>query len=174
MSDPFVGQIMIFGGNYAPVGWLLCNGAVLSIAQYSPLYAIIGNTFGGDGQTTFGLPDFRGRAPVHAGASQGPGLSRYVAGQTGGAEIVAITLPTLAPHSHPVKVPANNESATVTRPGGSIPGVGPTYEPAASADAALGATACGIAGGNQPHENRMPFIAMNYIICYEGIFPPRG
>jgi microcystin-dependent protein len=174
MSDPFVGQIMIFGGNYAPQGWLFCNGALLPIAQYAPLFALIGTTFGGDGQTTFAVPDLRGRAPVHAGASAGPGLSRYALGQMGGAETVPLTSQSMAAHSHSVKISANNESANVTRPGGAILGAGAIYEPPGSADATLGGVSCGDIGGDKPHENRMPFIAMNYIICFEGIFPPRG
>jgi microcystin-dependent protein len=174
MSDPFVSQIMIFGGNYVPKGWLPCNGSLVQISQFQALFSLLGTTYGGDGQTTFGLPDLRGRAPVNAGASPGPGLAPYIPGQMGGAETVSITSESMAAHSHAVKVSANNEAATITRPGGAILGTGAIYEPAASADANLGGVSGGKAGGSQPHENRMPYIAMNYIICYEGIYPSHG
>ncbi len=174
MSDPFIGQIILFGGNYAPLNWAFCNGALLSIADHEALFAILGTTYGGDGQVTFALPDLRGRAPVHAGSGPGPGLSPYVLGQVGGLETVALSTGAIAAHSHPVKVAVRNEGATQSRPGGNILGAGNNYDAPASADAALGGVSVGEAGGNFPHENRQPYLACNYIISLTGIFPPHN
>ncbi|MBL8242470.1 MAG: phage tail protein [Bryobacterales bacterium] len=174
MSDPYIGQVILFGGNYAPLGWAFCDGSLLSIAQNTALFSILGTTYGGNGQTTFALPDLRGRAPVHAGASAGPGLSPYVIGETGGVESVTVTTGQLPGHNHGVKVAGHNEGHTQSRPGGNILGDGSNYDSPASADTSLGGVTCGLAGGSQPHENRQPFLACNYIIALEGIYPSRG
>lgn len=174
MSDPFIGQIILFAGNYAPRGWAFCNGDLLSIAEYTPLFAILGTTYGGDGQTTFAVPDLRGRAPVHVGSGPGPGLSPYALGQVGGLETVTLSTKELPGHSHPVKIAVRNEGATQSRPGGNILGAGNNYDAPASADASLGGVTAGAEGGNLAHENRQPYLACNYIIALEGIFPPHS
>jgi microcystin-dependent protein len=174
MSDPYLGQIILFGGNFAPRGWSMCNGAFLSIASNSALFSLIGTTYGGDGKVTFALPDLRGRAPVHAGSGPGPGLTPYTPGQVGGLEAVTLSTGEMAAHSHPAKIAAHNEGATQSRPGGNIPGAGNNYDAPASADASLGGVSGGLAGGNFPHENRQPYLACNYIICLEGIYPSRS
>ncbi len=174
MSDPYIGQIILFGGNFAPRGWSFCNGALLTIAGNEALFSLIGTTYGGDGQVTFALPDLRGRAPVHVGASPGPGRSPYVLGQVGGTETVPLSANQMAAHSHPVKVAARNESGSQTRPGGNILAAGNNYDSPTTADATLGGVSAGEAGGNFPHENRQPYLACNYIIALEGIYPSRS
>jgi microcystin-dependent protein len=114
MSEPFIGQIMLFGGNFAPVGWALCNGQLMSIAQNTALFPILGTTYGGNGTTTFALPDLRGRAAV--GFGQGPGLSNYDLGQSTGSEMVTLTVAQIPAHSHPVA--ANAAAANVQSPSG--------------------------------------------------------
>jgi len=174
MSDPFIGQIILFAGNYAPLNWAFCNGALLPISENEALFAILGTTYGGDGQVTFALPDLRGRAPVHVGGSPGPGRSPYALGQVGGIETVTLSTAQMAAHSHPVKAAARNEPGGQSRPGGNIPAAANNYDAPASADASLGGVSMGEAGGNFPHENRQPYLACNYIIALYGIFPSRG
>src|SRR5213083_1523824 len=114
MSEPFIGEIVMFGGNFAPRGWAFCNGQLLAIAQNTALFSILGTTYGGDGQTTFALPDLRGRSPVHAG--QGPGLSTYARGEQGGTEQVTLRAVELPPHNHILY--ASKADATASSPGG--------------------------------------------------------
>lgn len=173
MSDPYLGQIILFAGNFAPLNWAFCDGSLLSIADNSALFSILGTTFGGDGQTTFALPDLRGRAPVHAGSVPGPGVSHYSAGEKGGQEKVTLSSDQVPAHTLPVKIAVHNEGATQSRPGGNILGAGNNYDAPASADASLGGVSAGPAGGNQPHENRQPYLACNYIIALYGIYPSR-
>lgn len=173
MSDQYVGEIRMFGGNYAPEGWLPCDGRLLSISEYDVLYTLIGTTYGGDGVSTFAVPDLRGRVPINDG--QGPGLSYYAIGQAGGVNEVSLTSAEYPSHVHV----AQASKAT---------GAQPTSEgglPAASSSIALykadvpGATLNGAAvgmsqGGAQPHENRQPFLAVNFIIAHDGFFPPHS
>jgi microcystin-dependent protein len=171
MADqPFVGEIRMFGGNFAPSGWAMCNGQLLAISENPTLYQLIGTTFGGDGQSTFALPDLRGRSPLHRG--QGPGLSNRTIGATGGTETETLTLNQIPAHSHPPVCSAN--------PGDQTSPVGNVWAPAASGAklytnvapaVALNNTALGSAGGSQPHENRPPYQAVNFIIALFGIFP---
>lgn len=174
MSDPYIGQIILFGGNFAPLNWAFCNGALLAIADHDALFAILGTTYGGDGQVTFALPDLRGRAPIHVGGSPGPGRSTYQLGEVGGTETVPLSVNQLAAHAHPVKVAARNEPGVQSRPGGNILAAANNYDAPASADATLGGVSMGDTGGNFPHENRQPYLACNYIICLYGIFPSRS
>lgn len=163
---------MLFAGNFAPVGWALCNGQLLPISQNVALFSILGNTYGGDGKTTFALPDLRGRAPIHAG--QGPDLEDYAWGQKGGVEEVTLTSSEMPSHTHAFgqtcssdpgseESPANNYLAPIS------PGV---YS--ATANAQMGGGASSVAGSSQPHENRAPYLAMNYCIAITGLFPSRG
>jgi microcystin-dependent protein len=173
MSDPFLGEIRMFAGLFAPVGWANCNGAVVSIAQNDALFTLYGTTYGGDGSSTFGLPNLWGRVPIHDGT--GPGLSPYTLGQTGGTESVSV-LPTQVPgHTHLFF--ANTDAASETTLAGNVLGA-----PAALSIYYQGLTArnmgndsIGLSGeSNQPHENRMPSLAITFIVAMAGIFPNRG
>lgn len=171
MSQPFLGSIHLFGGNFAPRGYMLCQGQLLSIAQNSALFALIGTVYGGDGVTTFALPNLAGRAPVHQ--FQGPGLSNYVLGQSLGVESVTLSSNQMPTHSH-----IASASTSVSGGGGPAgafwaqPSSGQPY--GAAPNVAMNPAALSAAGGNQPHENMMPFLAINFIIAVEGIFPSRN
>ncbi len=174
MDDVFLGEIRYVAFNYAPQGWALCNGQTIPIQQNTALFALLGVTFGGNGVTTFALPDYRGRVPV--GAGQGPGLSPYDQGQTGGSESVTLTTDQVPPHTH--SVAASSSVATQGDPTQGVfgkPSVprngGPLYAAAGGSQAA--ADTIGNVGGNQPHENRAPGLAMTAIIALQGIFPMR-
>ncbi len=169
MSEPFIGEIRLFAGLFAPVGWAFCDGSPLAIADNDALFSLIGTTYGGDGQETFNLPDLRGRVPVHQGS--GPGLSSYVAGQTGGVESVALTTSQLPAHTHAST--ASTAAGASANPQGNVVASSPsvTMFIADAPSLALAPSAVTPAGGSQPHENRMPFIAVNYIISLFGIFP---
>jgi microcystin-dependent protein len=164
--EPFTGEIRMFGGNFAPVGWAFCAGQLLPIADNDALYSLIGTTYGGDGQSTFALPDLRGRAPVHQG-------SGYVAGQVGGVEAVTLTQQQLPPHTHTPL--ASVASATGTSPAGATWAAVPTgaYSTAAP-DADLAPGAIAPSGGSQPHENRPPSLGVSFIICLSGIYPSQN
>ncbi len=177
--DPFLGEIRMAGWNYAPNGWALCNGQLLPISQYSALFALLGTTYGGNGTTTFGLPNLQGRVPIHQG--NGVGLSPYVMGQVGGTENVTL-LPTQMPsHNHLVGV--SNQSGTVVDPtnailaqGNSGSGRSPvpvTNYVSTAATGTLAPTAISPAGGNQPHSNVQPYLCVNFIIALTGIYPSR-
>lgn len=176
--DEFIGVIKIFAGNFAPRGWAFCNGQLVSINQNQALFAILGTTYGGNGQTTFALPDLRGRAPIHFG--QGPGLSNLSLGQVGGVENVTLNINQIPAHNHPLNV--NDANATVHKPTNTTVVAAPVdvnTDPASGYSAVapntqLAANSIGVAGGSQPHENRPPYLAINYIICLEGIFPSRN
>ena len=171
MSQPFIGEIRIFAGNFAPAGWALCQGQLLAIAQNDALFALLGTTYGGDGQTTFALPDLRGRAAVHQG--QGPGLSSYVIGQQYGAEQVTVTAPQMPAHTHVVG--ANSAPASTRAPGNAVWAAGTGGLPYASTPSvSMNSASVTSSGGSLPHENMSPFLAMNYIIALFGIFPSRN
>jgi microcystin-dependent protein len=170
MSDPFIGEIRMFGGNFAPAGWAFCSGQAVPIAENDALFNLIGTTYGGDGVQVFNLPDLQSRIPLHAG--QGPGISQnYVIGQSGGAESVTLTTQQIPAHSHAVVVSA--DGATGGSPTGAVlaapPGVAPYF--AAAPDANLNAQSIQPAGGSQPHDNMMPFLVVSFIISLFGIFP---
>lgn len=167
MSEPFLGSIVLFAGNFAPRGWALCNGQILSIAQNTALFSLLGTTYGGNGQTTFALPDLRGRAALHAG--QGPGLSSYALGQNGGQETVTLNQAEMPQHTH--LQPASNGQQTTNRPHNAVPAKGGPY--ASTGD---GSTLDPVsnAGGSQPHNNLSPYLALNYIISLNGIYPSRN
>lgn len=175
MSEPFIAQIMMFGGNFAPRGWALCNGQILSIAQNTALFSLLGTTYGGNGQTTFALPDLRSRVPVHPG--QGPGLSSYSLGQAGGSESVTLLQSNL-PAAPPLQVNANAES-TSSKAAGNFPAALSTgfgYAPTTDGTKLnVGVVTGGLAGGNSiPVSILQPYLAVNFIIALEGIFPSRN
>lgn len=168
MSNPYIGEIRLFAGNFAPTGWALCDGSLLSIAQNQPLYQLIGTTYGSDAINNFALPDLRGRVPVHQG--QGAGLSAYVLGQTFGVEAVTLTTPEIPSHSH---VPqASAEAGTSPNPTGQVWAASTAVRQfAAPGPAAAMAAAIGAAGGDQPHDNVPPYVAVSFIISLVGNFP---
>lgn len=168
MSNPFLGEIRIFGFNFAPRGWAFCSGQLLPIAQNTALFSLLGTTYGGNGQTNFALPDLRGRVPLSMG--QGPGLSNYTEGEVAGSETVTLIATQMPTHSHIVN--ANNGAATTTRPSNSYPA--PSGFSATSDGTTENPGVIASAGGSQPHENRQPYLALNFCIAMEGIFPSRN
>lgn len=169
MSEPFLGQISIFGFNFPPRGWATCSGQILPIAQNTALFSLLGTTYGGNGQTTFALPDLRGRVPVSFG--QGPGLSNVQLGQQAGSETVTLTSGQLAQHTHGVA--ASNAAATGSRPAGNFLSAGGSFTNA-SDGTTMNPGMNQLAGGGQPHENRQPYLGLNVCIALEGIFPSRN
>lgn len=168
MAEPFLGQLLCVGFNYAPLGWALCQGQLMSIAENSALFALLGTTYGGDGMTTFGLPDLRGRIPV--GFGQGPGLSNYTQGERAGVETVTLTISQMPLHNHGVS--CSSADPRDTSPVNTVPAAGGSYSP--TANASMNPSMIQQAGNNQPHENRQPYVVMNWIIALEGIFPSRS
>lgn len=179
--DEFLGIIKLFAGNFAPKGWLYCNGQTLNIAQNQALFSLLGTTYGGNGTTTFALPDLRGRAAI--GPGQGPGLQNYAQGQTGGVETVTLSTQQIPAHNHILaassadgntNVPTNALLAkgTATTSGGDSADMN-SYLTNGSATSTLATNAISPAGGNQAHENRPPYLALAYIICVSGIYPSR-
>jgi len=168
MAQPYVGEIKMFAGNFAPSGWEFCAGQLLSIAENETLFVLIGTIYGGDGQQTFALPDLRGRLPINQG--QGSGLSSYAIGQTFGVESVTLTTNQMPAHTH---VPQANSGPASSGPSlgvwASSSGI-QAYAPS-GAVSAMNVASVGSQGGSQPHENRMPYLAVNFIIALFGIFP---
>ena len=171
MAEAFLGEIRMFGGSFAPVGWAVCNGALLAISQYDALYALIGTTYGGDGVTTFGLPDLRGRVPIHQGTSS---LGTYTVGQIGGTEAVTLTTNQIPAHTHAFLGRA--AAANSSDPTGRVLGTAQfdAYTASDNTPVNLASDAVAITGGSQPHDTMGPYLAINYIICLEGYFPSQG
>ncbi len=167
--EAFIGELMLFAGTYAPRGWLPCQGQTLPINQNEALFSILGVNYGGNGTTTFALPDLRGRAPL--GVGQGPGLSPKTLGEVGGYEQVTLTQNQMPQHTHAVAPAASDAQQTTNRPAGSAPAVGGSYGPATGATGQQAMSTP--AGGSQPHENRPPYLVLTWCICVEGIFPSR-
>lgn len=178
--DPFIGQISLLACNFAPRGWAFCQGQILPINQYTALFSLLGTNFGGNGTSNFGLPDLRSRAAI--GFGQGPGLSSYALGEQGGVESVSIG-PNYPAHSHALSAAAANASANA--PAGLIEAEGQTggrggsinlalYSASGSATTLAGGALTPAAGGGQPHANLQPYLALNFCIALQGIFPPRG
>lgn len=171
MSDQFIGEIRIFAFNFAPVGWAQCDGSLMMISQNTALFSLLGVQFGGDGTSTFALPDLRGRMPNHMGL--GPGLTNRVIGGVGGAETVILTAAQLANHSHPLV--ANSGLATTRHPGGNFlaESTAPIYAATAN-ETELNAHAIGQTGSDRPIDILPPFLTVNFCIALQGIFPPRS
>lgn len=180
--DEYLAIIKIFAGNFAPRGYAFCQGQILSISQNSALFSLVGTTYGGNGQTTFALPDLRGRAPV--GVGQGPGLSTYVLGQMGGTENVTLTVNNMPAHTHAitasVQLPVNGNGSDIDSPEGAYPAIASSniYSTSPGGGQFAGSpsvnVSAAIAGGSQPTPVLNPYLAVNYIICTEGIFPSRN
>lgn len=168
--EPFIAQIMLFGGNFAPRGWAFCDGQLLPISSHSALFSLIGTTYGGDGRTTFALPDLRGRVPMHAGS--GPGLTPRQIGQRVGHETVSLVETQMPSHSHALNVA--NVDADNSRPSGDMLGKSAIYTATATPTATLNAGSISPAGTGAAHENMQPTLCINYIIALEGIFPSRS
>jgi microcystin-dependent protein len=163
----------MFAGNFAPNGWLFCDGSTLPISQYETLFTLIGTTYGGDGENTFNLPDLRSRVPLHQGTSSASGAT-YQMGQMGGVETVTLTTQQIPAHTHALT--ATKATGTQVNPGGNLlaNSQGPQPYIQESPDGQLNAQAIQPSGGNQPHENMQPFLAINYIISLFGLFPSPG
>ncbi|MFB9982271.1 phage tail protein [Mesorhizobium kowhaii] len=173
MSDPYVGEIRMFGGNFAPNGWAFCDGSSISISENETLFNLIGTTYGGDGQETFNLPDLRGRVPIHAG--QGPLITQnYVLGEVAGVESVTLTANQMGAHNHVLI--ASSNTATDANPAGNVLATSPTVSSFVIdvAGPALAGNSLTTAGGNSPHDNFMPYQCVNFIISLFGIFPSQN
>lgn len=171
MSDVFIGEIKMFGGNFAIRGYAFCNGQLMAIAENDALFSLIGTTYGGDGVNTFGLPDLQGRIPIHQG--QGPGLTNRLIGEKSGAENVTLTTAQIPSHNH--QVLANSNTGASTSPQNNIV-AGSSANPYNTTAAAtqMGNQTIGQTGGSQPHDNVMPYQCITYIISLFGIYPPRN
>jgi microcystin-dependent protein len=175
MAEPFIAEIKMFGGNFAPRGYALCSGQLLSIAQNTALFSLLGTTYGGDGQTTFGLPDMRGRVPI--GQGQGPGLSSRVMGELAGSETVTLISSEMPAHTHTHSAGAVTGPGTQAGPAGARMAESTARDnvySTAAADTAMAPDTIGISGGSQPHNNMQPYLCVNFIIALEGIFPSRN
>ncbi|WP_268123615.1 phage tail protein [Roseivirga pacifica] len=198
-TDPLLASIGIFAGNFAPRGWAYCNGQLMSIAQNTALFSLVGTTYGGDGRTTFGLPDLRGRVPIHSGT--GPGLSTYRLGQRGGVERVNLSILEIPQHNHAAAMtgglsaipeystdaasneePATNDVPAASNFGSGISGTQVksfgsdtnTVQGAPISVTGNGAVTVGLTGGSQAHTNIQPFLAVHYVIALVGVFPSRN
>jgi microcystin-dependent protein len=175
VTDQFVGEIRTFGFNFAPSGWALCNGQLLPISQNTALFSLLGTIYGGDGKSTFALPNLQGRAPMFWG--QGPGLSQHDEGESAGEPFVTLLDSEMPAHQHSLN--ANSAAGDLPTPGPAISLARSTpfiYKTPAGAAAPLplSPSAVGVTGGSQPHNNMMPFLTVNLCIALQGIFPPRS
>lgn len=166
MSTPFLGEIKIISWNFSPKGWAFCNGQFLPINQNQALFSLLGTMYGGNGQTTFALPDMRGRAPIHVGGG-------FIQGQAGGQEFHTVTQSEMPAHTHLVSASTNTTGAT-NQPTGNIFASSNVASYQTSANNTLIPSEVSNVGGSQPHENRQPFLVLNYIIALQGIFPSRN
>lgn len=172
MSDPFIAEIKIFAGNFAPAGFAFCNGQLLPISQNSALFSLTGTTYGGDGESTFALPDLRGRVPVHSGNSQGPGLTNRPLGQRSGSESFAHVVP---PHTHTFAVPCHTDDGETDEPDGNLPakaGGGETIYKGGTPNGTMAAGTTGSTGSGGPSQGLMqPYLAVHFIIALIGTYP---
>jgi len=174
MANPFVAEIRIFTGNFAPFGWAMCNGQLLPISQNTALFSLLGTTFGGDGKSNFALPNLQGASPL--GWGQGAGLSDRTLGESGGEPTVTLTQSQIPSHSHTVEGAAGADTAS---PSGATFGSAPrgrasAYGAASGTLVQMNANAVATAGGGQPHDNMPPYLALNFIIALQGVYPARS
>lgn len=177
MMDPYVGEIRIFAGNFAPRGWAFCNGQLMPISQNTALFSILGTIYGGDGKTNFALPDLMGRAPMHQGTI--PGGSTYPIGEQTGAASVTLTTAEMPSHAHAAM--ANSQSGNTSNPEGAVwaknpgsRGVSPTPIYSASPTVPMNPLSLAPAGGGAPHDNMQPYLGVGFIIALAGVYPPRS
>ncbi len=177
MSEPFLAEIVMFAGNFAPRGWAFCQGQILSIAQNTALFSLLGTTYGGNGTTTYALPDLRGRVPV--GTGQGPGLPSVQLGEVSGEPTHTLIITEMPAHNHTGQAAGHTDPGTSSSPGGG------TWATSTSRDnmyinsppnspMAANTVTVGLAGGSQPHNNMQPYLGMNFIIAVEGVYPSRN
>lgn len=177
MSDCFMGEIQIFAGNFAPRGWALCNGQLLSIQQNTALYSLLGVTYGGDGRSTFALPNLQGRAPMQPG--QGPGLTSHTLGEVGGSQNVTLLTTQMPAHNHIPMGDGNGGTAATGVATNNVWGSrssrsgDPIYTDS-TVNVTMSPNALSAAGSSQPHNNMQPYLGLNYIIALQGIYPPRS
>jgi microcystin-dependent protein len=164
MAQPYVGEIRMFAGNFAPAGWMFCEGQLLPISENETLFQLIGTTYGGDGESTFALPDLRGRIPLHQG-------NGFILAETGGAEEITLTVNQIPAHTHALL--ASSGSASVNDPGSNLPALtqAPTYFNLLDNPANMSPQSIGPVGGSQPHTNFQPYLCVDFIISLFGIFP---
>lgn len=182
MSDPFLGEVKMVGFNFAPSGWAFCQGQLMPIAQNTALFSLLGTMYGGNGQTTFGLPDLRGRSPV--GMGQGPGLTDIVQGEMAGTESVTLTTANMPMHTHPTSVQvAGAATSPVTAPtaansvlgaSGQGPGSASIWSTEMTSPVQMAGVQAGAAGGSQPCATRNPYLGVNFVIALSGLFPSRS
>lgn len=177
MADPFVAEIRIFAGNFAPTGWAFCDGQIMPISQNTALFSLLGTNYGGDGKSTFGLPDLQGSAPMFWG--QGPGLSERFIGETGGSQTVTLIQSEMPAHTH--QVSGTTAAGTESDPTDGIWAVAgsrraPTnlYNTTSAGGSPMSPQATAVQGGSLPHNNMPPYLTLTFIIALQGIFPPRG
>jgi microcystin-dependent protein len=170
MSQPFVGEVRPVGFNFAPVGWATCNGVLQSIAENAALFNLIGTTYGGDGQSTFGIPDLQGRIPIHQGSN---GISNYVVGEKAGVENVTVTLNQFPTHTHSLMGSSADASSNLA--GNSVLGGDVSAYTGVAPSIAMNNAMIGFnGGGSQPHTNLQPYVVLNWIIALFGVFPTEG
>src|SRR5258708_2874267 len=183
MADPFLAEIRAFPYTFAPSGWALCNGQLLPISQNTALFSLLGTTYGGDGRSTFALPNLQGMAPLHVGGSAGVGLTPHTLGETGGAETVSLAATQLPAHTHAVAAATANDISTASTTPGPTTVFGASQARATStgyvtvgaqAAAAISGAAVTATGGSQPHNNMAPYLVFNFCIALQGIFPARN
>ncbi len=166
MAQPYVGEIRMFAGNFAPAGWMFCEGQLLPISENETLFQLIGTTYGGDGESTFALPDLRGRIPIHQGNGS-------ILAETGGAEEVTLTINQIPAHNHAMLV--SDDIPTLSNPAGNVPGqAAAKFYRAGAPTISLAAGALSTVGGSQPHTNFQPYLCINFIISLFGIFPTQN
>lgn len=177
--DPYLGEIRLFASNFCPSNWHICDGSKLPVSAYEALFSLIGTTYGGDGRTTFGLPDLRGRVPI--GQGPGPNLTPRVVGQSGGSSQVTLVEANMPPHTHTFSVVGSaattvtiSQGAALAQPSGNVAHYVPPSASPAPVPLAMSPSAISVApGGSYPHDNVMPYVAIHYIICVEGLYPQR-
>jgi microcystin-dependent protein len=175
MANPFVAEIRIVPFNFAPKGWAFCDGQLLSIAQNTALFSLLGTTYGGDGRTNFALPNLQGCAPMHP--NQGPGLTLHNLGETGGSDNVTLDLTSMSAHGHPFTAAPGSTATSDAQPAPNVslgPSVGGNiYDAAPAVPVALDPTCLAPTGGSQPHNNLQPYLALHFVIAMQGVYPPR-
>jgi microcystin-dependent protein len=178
MSNPFVAEIRIFPFNFAPTGWAFCNGQLMNLSQNTALFSLLGTTYGGDGKSNFALPNLQGSAPMHPG--QGPGMSLHDLGETGGSDSITLLESEMPSHTHVINCVDGSRiggqtgqpnSATLVKTGGTPASA---YTSGASQNLTMAQNMVAPAGGNQPHNNLMPYLTLNFCIALQGVYPPRS